>query len=254
MQSQRTAAVVSLVCCALGLGVALAASYGRMFGWWDYSTGLKVLAPGVVLGLAGVASGGLWLVRALAINDSAGWKFGAVGLAGALLVAGIPLNQLRLYLISPPIHDISTDPEFPPPFAARGEAQNDPTYDGAALVTYGGRRISVTEVQRKAYPDIKPYYVLLGAANQHRQATLFWRAFERAKDAGFDIVAFDEKAGTIEATHTSFWFGLKQDVSIRVRDAGKYGARLDIRVESRTGENDAGASAQIVRDYLKSLR
>jgi len=256
MRSQP--AFLSLACFVLGAAIALTASYGTGFGWWDYTTGLKILAPGFLIGLAGAASGGLWLARALSRNDSTGWKFGALGVAGSLLLVGIPLNEARLYLMSPPIHDVSTDPEFPPRFVAllplRARAQNGPDYDGATIVTVRGKSTTVAAAQKKAYPDIKPYLVLLGAANQHKQSTLFWRAFRRAQDADFDIVAFDEKAGTIEATHTSFWFGLKQDIAIRVREAGKYGARLDIRAKSRTGENDAGAAAQIVRAYLRAMR
>ncbi len=258
MRSQHAAALISLVCFVPGMAVALGASYGTGFGWWDYPTGLKILAPGVLLGLAGAVAGGLWLVRALGGNDSSGWKFGVLGLAGSLLLVLIPLNELRLYFVSPPIHDVSTDPEYPPPFAAllplRGGAENGPDYDGAKVITVGGKRTTVAAAQKKAYPDIKPYYVLLGATSRHRQGTLFWRAFERAKDMGFDIAAFDERAGTIEATHTSFWFGLKQDIAIRVREAGKYGARLDIRVKSRTGGNDAGAAAALVRSYLRAVR
>ncbi len=258
MRSQHAAALLSLGCFVLGAAVALVASCGTQLGWWDYPTGLKILAPGFVLGAAGAAAGGLWLARALGGNDSAGWKFGAVGLTGSLLLVLVPLNELRLTLISPPIHDVSTDPEFPPRFVAllplRSGAQNGPDYDGAKPVTVGGKRTTVAAAQKKAYPEIKPFYALLGAANPHPQTTEFWRAFERAKDAGFDVVAFSEKDGTIEATHTSFWFGLTQDIAIRVRIAGKIGARVDIRAKSRTGENDAGATAQIVRSYLQSLR
>ncbi|MEI9990867.1 MAG: DUF1499 domain-containing protein [Rhizomicrobium sp.] len=258
MRSQRAAALVSLVCFVPGAVVALGASYGTRLGWWDYATGLKILAPGFLLALAGAVIGGLWLARALGGNNSAGWKFGVLGLAGSLLVVFVPLNQLRLTLFSPPIHDVSTNPEFPPLFVAllplRAGAENGPDYDGANIITVGGKRTTVAAAQKKAYPDIKPYCVLLGAVNQHKQATLFWRAFQRAKDLGFAIVAFDEKDGTIEAVHTSFWFGLKQDVAIRVREAGKYGACLDIRVKSRTGVNDAGAAAALVRGYLQAVR
>ena len=251
-------AVISLACFVLGAVLSLGASYGTRFGWWDYPTGLKILAPGFLFGLAGAVTGGLWSYRALGGNDSTGWKFGAVGFAGSLLLVLVPLNELRLYLVSPPIHDVSTDPEFPPPFVAllplRAGAQNGADYDGLKLVTYQGRRTTEAAAQKKAYPDIKPYYVLLGTANQHRQATVFWRAFERAKDSGFDVVAFDEAQGTIEATHTSFWFGLRQDIAIRVKLAGRIGARLDIRAKSRTGQNDAGAAAGLVRGYLKAVR
>jgi len=260
MRSQNFAAIVSLACFVAGAGVTLVAFHGVPAGWWDYFTGLEILAAGAAAGLAGAAIGGLWLARALARNDSAGWKFGALGLAGALVVVFVPLNQLRLYLISPPIHDISTDPENPPQFDAllpfRTGAENGPEYDGPKLVTYGGKAMSVAAAQKKAYPDIKSYPALLnprGAPDVHPVNILFWRAFERAKQAGFAIVAYNQHDGTIEATHTSFWFDQVQDVAIRVRPAGKIGARIDIRVKSRTGTNDMGMSAQIVRDYLRSV-
>jgi hypothetical protein len=261
MRSQNSTALVSLACFVAGAAVALLALHGVPAGWWSYSGGLKILAPGVAIGLAGVATGGLWLARALSRNESAGWKFGALGLAGSLVLVLVPLNQLRLYLISPAIHDISTDTENAPPFDAllpfRTGAENGSEYDGPKLVTYGGRRMTVAEVQKKAYPDIRPYPALLnsrGLADVHPVSILFWRGFERAKDAGFDIVTYNQNDGSIEATHTSFWFGLVQDIAIRVRPAGKIGARIDIRVKSRTGENDMGMSAQIVRDYMKSVR
>jgi hypothetical protein len=139
----------------------------------------------------------------------------------------------------------------------RAGATNPPTYDGMTLITYGGRRTHTAAAQKKAYPDIKPYVALLNP----RQAPdilpakiLFWRGFERAKDLGWNIAAFNETDGTIEATHTSFWFGEVQDIAIRVKPAGKIGAKLDIRAKSRTLENDMGATAALVRGYLKALK
>ncbi len=261
MRSQQTASALSLVCFAPGAVIALAASYGTRLGWWDYGTGMEILVPGVLLGLAGALSGGLWLARALGRNDSAGWRIGAIGLAGSLLLVLVPLNEARLYLVSPSLHQISTDPEFPPAFVAllplRAGATNAPDYDGTRIVAYDGKPTPVTVAQRKAYPDIKPFVALLNprqAPDVHPVNILFWRGFERAKDAGWNIVAHSETDGTIEASYTRFWFGQTIDIAIRVRPAGKIGARLDIRAESRNGENDMGATAQLVRAYLQSLK
>ena len=261
MPSQRAAALISLFCFICGGAVMLVAFHGPGAGWWDYATGLDVLAPGAALGVLGTAAGALWLVRALRRNDSAGWKLGVLGLAGALAVAFVPLNQARLYLMSPPIHDISTDPEFPPLFVSllplRDGARNGPDYDGARTVDYDGKRQTVAAVQKKAYPDIRPYYALLApqkGETARPKDVLFWRAFERAKDIGLNIVAYNQHDGTIEATHESFWFGQTADVAIRVKPAGRIGARADIRAKSRNGDNDMGETAQIVRDYLKALR
>ena len=64
---------------------------------------------------------------------------------------------------------------------------------------------------------------------------------------------YQTKDGMIEASFTSFWFGLTSDIAIRVKKAGKIGARLDIRAKSRTGENDMGMNAALVRDYMNAL-
>src|SRR5471030_2058003 len=104
------------------------------------------------------------------MNDSTGWRFGAIGLAGSLVIVFIALNQLRLYLTSPPIHDISTDVGYPPQFSAllplRAGAVNGPEYDGMKLVSYGGRRTHTAASQKKAYPDIKGYPALLNPKAQ----------------------------------------------------------------------------------------
>jgi Protein of unknown function (DUF1499) len=261
MPSQRTAALMSLVCFVLGGIVTLAAFYGPDAQWWSYETGLKVLAPGTALAVLGLAAGGLWLARALIGNDSAWWKLGTLGLLGSLAAAYMPLNQVRLYLISPPIHDVSTDPEYPPPFTAllplRKGAANGPEYDGGKIIDYDGKRQTVSAVQKKAYPDIKPYYALIapsGANPAEPKDVLFWRAFLRAQQQGYAIVAYNQRDGVIEATRKSLWFGQVADIAIRVKPAGKIGARADIRAKSRNGDNDMGASAQIVRDYLSAMR
>lgn len=261
MRAQRILALISFGCFVLSALAGLIASDGTRLGFWDYQTGLKILVPAAVLALIGSICGLVWIASALRRNDSAGWRYGALGLAGSLVVAFVPLNQLRLYLISPPIHDISTDVEYAPPFQAllplRTGATNGPEYDGMKLVEYGGRRTHVAAAQKKVYPDIKSDNELLNPRSDPSidpRKILFWRAFERAKDmSGWNIVSFDEKTGMIEATATSFWFGLTSDIAIRVKPAGKIGARLDIRSKSRIGENDMGINAAIVRAYLKSV-
>lgn len=262
MRAQRFAALLSFGCFVLGALTGLVASDGTRFNWWDYEIGLKILAPAVILALIGSLAGAIWITRALRGNDSAGWRFGALGLAGSLIVAFVPLNQLRLYLISPPIHDISTDVEYAPPFEAllplRVGATNGADYDGMKLVTYGGRKSHVAAVQKKAYPDLKSYPALLNPTSDPTidpKKILFWRAFERAKQmSGWNIVSFNEKTGMIEATATSMWFGLTSDVAIRVKPAGKIGALLDIRSKSRIGDNDMGMNAANVRAYLKAVQ
>ena len=43
----------------------------------------------------------------------------------------------------------------------------------------------------------------------------------------------------IEATDTTFWFGFKDDVVVRVKPADQ-GSRIDVRSVSRVGKSDVG--------------
>jgi uncharacterized protein (DUF1499 family) len=65
-------------------------------------------------------------------------------------------------------------------------------------------------------------------------------------------VEADAEAGRIEATDTTFWFGFKDDVVIRVKPADG-GSRVDVRSLSRVGVGDAGTNAKRIRAFLDVL-
>jgi uncharacterized protein (DUF1499 family) len=165
---------------------------------------------------------------------------GALGLAGAILgvialfrragvarslfalvlgasVAAIPAAAYLRARSVPPINDISTDPN------------------------------ESSEAQRSAYPDIRP----------SRLAVAPNIAFERAKGAiqesGWEIVREDSSAGRIEAVATTFWFGFKDDIVVRITAEGA-GSRVDVRSKSRVGRGDLGTNAQRIRAYQRRLR
>jgi uncharacterized protein (DUF1499 family) len=137
-----------------------------------------------------------------------------------VLGAGIAVVPAAGYVLArsvPAINDISTDPK------------------------------EQTDAQRKAYPDIGPL----------RLAVAPNIAFERAKgaieEAGWQIVREDPSAGRIEAVATTFWFGFKDDVVIRITADGA-GSRVDVRSKSRVGKGDLGTNAQRIRTYQKRLQ
>ena len=103
-----------------------------------------------------------------------------------------------------------------------------------------------SEAQRKAYPDIQPL----------RLAVAPNIAFERAKGAveemGWQIVREEASAGRIDAVASTFWFGFKDDVVIRVSADGS-GSRVDVRSKSRVGRGDLGTNAQRIRAYRQRL-
>jgi uncharacterized protein (DUF1499 family) len=185
------------------------------------------------------------VVSLLAAGLTFGQKRRGLGLAvlgvlvGAAIVA-LPAYQLRKAGHAPPIHDITTDTTDPPEFVAvlalRANAPNP--------VAYGGEKIAVQ--QRRAFPDIVP--ILMNVTPS--------QAFDRALDAvramGWDLVAADRTAGRIEATDTTFWFGFKDDVVVRIHPADG-GSRIDVRSLSRVGGGDIGTNAARIRTYVKKL-
>jgi uncharacterized protein (DUF1499 family) len=69
---------------------------------------------------------------------------------------------------------------------------------------------------------------------------------------GWEIVDANPAHGRIEATATTFWFGFKDDVVIRVTPTDT-GSRLDVRSLSRVGRSDVGANAARIRSYLAAF-
>lgn len=75
------------------------------------------------------------------------------------------------------------------------------------------------------------------------------------RDLGWDVVANDRAAGRIEAVDTTFWFGFKDDVVIRITAGTSEGsARIDVRSKSRVGVGDVGTNARRVRTLLGRLQ
>jgi uncharacterized protein (DUF1499 family) len=110
---------------------------------------------------------------------------------------------------------------------------------------YGGDKIATQ--QRDAYPDVRPLMLSVPPAQA------FERALATVREKGWELVAADGTAGRIEATDTTFWYGFKDDVVIRVKPADG-GSRVDVRSLSRVGGGDAGTNAKRVRGYLDALR
>jgi uncharacterized protein (DUF1499 family) len=140
----------------------------------------------------------------------------------------------------PPIHNISTDISDPPQFSAvvaiRGEGTNPLDYDSA----------KIGPQQEAAYPDVQTL-VLPGSRTETLASVV-----SALEDMGLEIVAVDEVAGVVEATATTFWFGFKDDLVVRVRDSGS-GSEVDVRSVSRVGLSDLGANADRIMALLGRL-
>ena len=192
------------------------------------------------LGVAAVVVSTIALALAYRRRLRPGIALAAAGLVLGAIAVGIPLRWQSTARSVPPIHDISTDTVDPPTFervvALRAGAPNTLDYDA-----------NVGQQQRQAYPDVVP--VTLPVPPD----AAFDRALNAARDDGWEIVDADQEARRIEATDTTFWFGFKDDVVIRLRPAGD-GTRVDVRSVSRVGRSDVGTNARRIREYLASLQ
>jgi uncharacterized protein (DUF1499 family) len=228
-----TAAVVLL---ALG-------PIGWRAGWWHFRFAFQTLMPwAAYCGIAALGVSALALLLGRSRIEWRGVAVAAVAFAVGLLIAYVPWHYDQMRQTVPPIHDITTDPDNPPAFAAIVAAR---TADGGNPVAYEGAKIA--EQQRQAYPDIAPLSLALP-----RDAA-FNRALDAAQRMGWTIVAADDTAGRIEASDRSRWFGFTDDVVIRVTAAGS-GSRVDVRSSARLGRSDFGVNAARIRAYLGALR
>ncbi|NJN51564.1 MAG: DUF1499 domain-containing protein [Gammaproteobacteria bacterium] len=233
-QAVLIGAVVAAVMLPLG-------ALGSRMGLWGFSTGFLFLGGAALLSVMGVILGlvGFFLSRKPgASSNRMPLMIGTVVCAAILAMLGAQFNTARTV---PAIHNISTDTIEPPQFdvvvALRGEDSNPLTYDAETLAP----------LQRSAYPWVVPLE-LPGAPD-----VVFDAALEVLSKQGLEIVNADRDTGTIEAVATTFWFGFKDDVVVRVRPLGS-GARVDVRSVSRVGQSDLGANAARIGAILDGLR
>jgi len=233
------AALILLAALAAGATVVLA-GLGYRLGWWDFRTGFGVLRWGAHAAFGVALGAALAALAALALGPRRTLALLLPALLVAGLATGLPWAQLMRARAAPPIHDISTDTENPPPFVdvlpLRAGAPNP--------AAYGGPEVAFQ--QRHVYPDLKPRLFA------QPPGALFPVALEAARGMGWEVVAAVPAEGRIEATATTLWFGFKDDVVVRIM-AHEEGSRLDVRSVSRVGRGDLGANARRIRAYLDAL-
>ncbi len=231
----------------LGFWTGLAASLLMLLAGPAYR--LHIVSLGTAFSLLGMAAkGGVGaavialtglILSLLARRSRLAWIAGLGLLMGPLAFVPPWLFMHKARSV-PPIHDISTDTRNPPAFQAvlalRKPGDNSAVYAGPKLAAQ----------QHAAYPDIRPLHFA------QPPDKVFAAALAVAKDMDWHIDADHPKAGRIEATATTFWFGFKDDVVIRVEPDGT-GTRLDIRSASRIGVSDVGKNADRIRDFRSRI-
>jgi uncharacterized protein (DUF1499 family) len=220
------------------------APLGTGLGWWDFRFGLYSMMPasGYVAAAAVILA-----IATLALGWSRVRPRGRLLLAAALIMgavlAYVPWNYQRIRSTLPPIHDITTDTDNPPAFAAVLPAR---AAENSGSVVYD--RAQLPQLQRQAYSDLAPITATVPVAKAFDHALAVARTMP-----GWTIVAFDAGAGRIEASQQSRWFRFTDDVVIRIA-GDEAGSRIDMRSTSRQGRSDYGVNAARIRAYMTALR
>lgn len=240
------------------------AALGARFGLFDWRMSLGTLivqwGPRLLIGVLVLAV--VSLLATLVKSPRQGWRSAAI----ALLIPALGLGYLAWVRGQsediPPIHDVSTRPNDPPAFSpallsrrSQSAGTNPvvsltvpistlPKYEGERFSEMGDR--SLGAIAAEAYPAVRPLITpaALDAA--------FAAALAEARAQGWEIVTEDAQAGTLSATATTFWFGFKDDVAVRVR-AEATGSVIDVRSTSRVGLSDLGANAARIEAYLAGV-
>ncbi|MFT7185312.1 MAG: hypothetical protein ACI84K_000687 [Pseudohongiellaceae bacterium] len=217
-----------------------------------YKSGALPLQPAMVTLIVSLGIAVVTLILSLilfALGKDKGFSQNRKFLLIALLISLVPSlfvgMQLKTAASVPEIHDISTDTFNPPVFDAivmlRKDAPNSLVYE------YRGSAEKLAALQIAAYPDLKPLTSILPVN----------LAIERTvgilKNQGLDVINVNAANGTIEATATSFWYGFKDDVVVRIQ-ATEQGTRVDLRSVSRVGLSDVGANAARIRLFSKEFK
>ncbi len=240
------------------------AALGARFGLFDWRLGLGTLIVGwgprllisvLVLAIA-------ILVATMVKVPRRGWQSALI----AVLIPALGLGYLAWVRAQsadiPPIHDVSTRPDDPPVFspailARRAESPDTnpvvsltvpvPTldkYKGERFAEMGERTLG--QIAAEAYPAVRPL------TTPAAPGVAFAAALAEARAQGWEIVTEDAPTGTLNATATTFWFGFKDDVAVRVRPEGS-GSVIDVRSTSRVGLSDLGANAARIQAYLAGV-
>lgn len=242
MEETKLSTRVLLVSAIILLVILLTGPLGYKFSLVPLQPSLLSVVIALVGGLLVALAGLVYLVIAIKGELSANRNLILVSIVLGLVPLVIVGPQIAKARSVPPIHDITTDTDNPPAFVAllpqRSVAPNGAEYGGSD----GWPAEKLAAATKEAYPDLAPIMSDLSVADA------IARSEETLNEMGLEVVSIDESSGLVEATATTFWFGFKDDVIVRVVSDGE-GSRIDLRSMSRVGQSDIGANAARIADF-----
>lgn len=217
------------------------AGLGTRLGLWNFRTGLTILKWGGYWAVATTVFSLIGVIMVKAGRSRLDLLGASLGLLISLIILGVLGQWYWTARHVPPIHDITTDTENPPGFVAILPLRKD----SPNPAEYGGQVIALQ--QRVGYPDLGPLILNIPPDQAFNKALL------TAHEIGWEVYTSDQSQGRIEATDTTFWFGFKDDIVVRVSSADG-GSRIDVRSVSRVGRSDVGTNARRIEIYLKKIK
>ncbi len=233
-----TLAWTGLALMMLGLLAVVGAGPAYRTGVLPLGVAFDGLRYGTHAALTATALGLAGLIGVLRHGRVAATAAAVVAVAGGLATSALPILHWQQAQDAPPIHDITTDTNDPPPFEALASAREQ----APNAVDYPGEETA--RQQREAYPEIEPLI-------RSEEPAVVMEAVETVALArGWHVAYVGDTR--LEATATTTWFGFEDDVVVRLQEENG-GTRVDVRSASRLGVGDAGANAARISAYLDSL-
>ena len=243
MEEVKTSTRALLVSAVVLLIILITGPLGYKFSMVPLQPSLVSLLIAVVGGALVFLIGLVYLVIAMRSDLGRNRNLVIVSMILGLVPVGIIGPQIAAAGDVPPIHDITTDTTNPPAFVAivplRENAPNG--YEYGVSEAWPAEKLGATTME--AYPGLKPIESDLSVADAVDRTEAALQAM------GLEIVAVDKEAGLVEATATTFWFGFKDDMVVRIVGNGE-GSRIDLRSMSRVGQSDVGANAARITDFV----
>lgn len=231
----------------------MAAALGTKIGlWgWKFGFGKLVMSYGIKLMLLTLLMAIIALAFSVLVKPrTKSWIVALLALAVPVMGIGFGKKVKAKAGSLPFIHDITTDTQNVPTFSnaiieQRGADSNSLDYVGKRIKG-DGELVSVAQVA--SYPNVQTLIL------SQSPDTVFDEAVIVLKKMGLKTVTSSKEDGIIEATYTSFWFGFKDDMVVRIKPGQGGGSVVDVRSISRVGGSDIGKNAARIVAFNKALQ
>ena len=244
--SHRLARIAFILAIVAALSVASAGPLLRYAGI-EVDAAINLFLYGFYLGAAGIALGLATIVPTRPGDRRRGFLAALLAIVIGLGAVAAPFHWLLSGRRGSAINDVSTDTADPPAMVVTLQMRRD----AKTPATYPKE---LAAQQREAYPDIRTITLKVPPAEA------FKRVDRVAMALGWDVVARAPSDGKgdarLEAIATSPWFGLRDDIVVRIRPdgtGGSVGSKIDIRAKSRVGHADPGVNARHIREFTEKL-